>query len=125
MRSLGRHRAQRNPRLQVMSSLKRGALKEAVEQVLRSHPETRDDDALLTLWVWQLVAPARLVDFPGQQGKWIRAKDVLDLPKEDHVSRIRRWFQERGQYPTTNPDIARKRRQSEDEWREWSKTGDS
>lgn len=106
-----------------MSLLKRGALKEAVERVLREQPGTRDDDALLTLYVWQLVAPERLKDMPGQEGKWIRAKDVLDLPKEDHISRIRRWFQERGQYPTTNPDVARKRHQSEDEWRQWSKTG--
>jgi hypothetical protein len=108
-----------------MSNLKRGALKVAVEKVLREQPSTRDDDALLTLWVWLEVAPDKMEAIPGREGKWVKARNILDLPKEDHVSRIRRWFQERGQYPTTNPYIARKRHQSEEDWKRWSKTGDA
>lgn len=105
--------------------MKKGDLKRLVEQVLRDDPSTRNDDTLLALVVWHKLRPDLFMQVDGKEGLYIRAKDLLDhLPNHDHVSRIRRKFQEGGDYVPTLPEVARKRRQEIDVWKGFAHKGE-
>lgn len=98
-------------------------LKDRVEDVLRNEPETRNDDQLLTLCVWKLMFPEQFISIPGMEGLYIRAKSIIsELPNHDYISRIRRKFQEAGQYEATDPEIRKKRKQEEKTWIDFSRT---
>lgn len=91
-------------------------LKDQVEQILRDVPATRDSDIRLTLNIWKKFYPDSITLIDGQY--FIRAKDLYDIPREDTVKRLRAKLNEEDKYLSTNPEIMRKRRQKEQEWRE-------
>ena len=55
----------------------------------------------------------------------VELKNIMDLPREDNVKRIRAKFQnEEKKYLPTTLEVARQRKISEEEWRAWSKNQD-
>lgn len=104
--------------------MRKETLKSRVEAVLRDMPETRNDDTLLALRVWHSLRADLFFTIEGKEGLYVRAKDLLDhLPNHDHISRIRRKFQESGEYPPTIPEIAEKRRKEQKTWVDFARTG--
>ena len=67
-------------------------LRGRVSYCLERYPETRDNDVVLTVALWRTFYSHRI------QGDMVRLEDVLQLPREDQISRIRRKFQEDGFY---------------------------
>lgn len=99
-------------------------LKARVEAVLRDLPDTRNDDTLLALNVWHRMRPDLFEKVEGKEGLYIRAKDLLDyLPNHDHISRIRRKFQEDKKYPATDPEVIRQRSNERKKWEGFAQTG--
>ena len=51
----------------------------------------------------------------------VELKNIMELPREDNVKRIRAKFQnEKKMYLPTSLEVARQRKISEEEWRAWS-----
>ena len=93
------------------------ALKAKVLATLERYPETRNDDVVLTLQIWKSYYYQRIIT--GQNGhQYIDLAAVRDLPREDHVKRVRAVIQneERKFLPIT-VEVAIKRGMSEEEWR--------
>lgn len=84
-------------------------LKQQVENLLRDTPQTRNDDVLLTLFVWQR--------YYGVE-QTIDVQDLFKLPREDNIKRIRATIQnDEGRYLPTDPSVIKKRRINEEKWR--------
>jgi hypothetical protein len=86
-------------------------LKQKVEAVLSENPKTRDCDITLTIEIWRKYYDQLINDDK------IQLESLHTLPREDHISRIRRKFQEGGHYMPTNIEIVRKRKLSEELWK--------
>lgn len=86
-------------------------LKGQVEYCLKWNKKTRDDDMVLTIDVWR--------EFYDVRGEVIAINNLLKLPRENNVGRIRRKFQERGKYMPNSLEIVKKRKLNEDKWREF------
>ena len=91
-------------------------LKGKVEYVLQQFPPTRNNDMALTLRLWaQFYSHLMVRETPhGSQlepTEWtVSLRTIMQLPREDQVSRIRRKFQEEGLYLPTDPEVLKKRR---------------
>lgn len=94
-------------------------VKKMVEYCLNNFPETRDSDIELTIRIWNEFFPSRII--VGQSGaQAIRLKDLFDLPREDHVKRIRAKIQnEEGRFLPTTLKIAMQRGIEEVKWKEF------
>lgn len=93
-------------------------LKDRVEYVLREYPETRNDDVELTVTLWRVFYPGRVL--ANEHGEVVRLSDLRVLPREDHVKRIRASFQndpEMPQYLPTKESVAIKRQMNIETWR--------
>lgn len=93
--------------------------KDMVVFCLREFEETRNSDITLLIKVWEEFYPQRIkTGKGGERGVWLR--DLYDLPREEHVRRIRAVIQnEEGKYLPTDPAVRKQRRINEDVWREW------
>lgn len=87
-----------------------------VEDVLITSPKSRESDQYLTLTIWARYYTSKLrIDELGK--KWIKLSDIMDLPREDAVKRIRAKFNEKGQYLPTNPKVIKQRRLNISKWK--------
>lgn len=92
------------------------ALKTMVEECLRNMPETRNSDIVLMLAIWRRYFPQRIrKGASGEEGVWLR--DIIDLPREDNIKRVRAKFNAEGKYYPTDWKVAKARGIKEDEWR--------
>ena len=92
-------------------------LKHKVEWVLQNEPDTRNDDKLLTIKVWETFY-AKYVKRGSTGLLGILLKDVLYLPSQDGIKRVRAHFQNvEKKYPPTSFEIAKTRGWREIEWR--------
>lgn len=88
-----------------------------VEEILAKNPATRNSDILLTLTIWHQYYREEL---KVENDKWYVSFDALQfLPREDHIGRVRRKIQEKGKYPPTNLEVAKKRGFEEEDWRRY------
>lgn len=93
------------------------ALKTMVEECLRNMPETRNSDIVLMLAIWRRYFPQRIrKGASGEEGVWLR--DIIDLPREDNIKRVRAKFNAEGKYYPTDWKVAKARGIKEDEWRQ-------
>lgn len=105
-------------------------LKRRVAHVLENYPETRNDDVELTLRIWRLFCRGALrmengenaARYAPSEGEklYIALESVKDLPREDHVKRIRAAFQNDPKNPQWLPTIesvAIARRMNIENWR--------
>jgi hypothetical protein len=105
-------------------------LKDKVMRCLEEDQESRNSDIRLTQIVWFKYHKEKFIkDEKGQAG--ILVKDLFDLPREDHISRVRRSIQELavkmvvkgrkeyGVYLPTDINVANARRMNEINWRQY------
>jgi len=94
-------------------------LKRQIEQVLADVPESRNSDITLTIEIWKRFYPQRIrTNAQGREGIFL--DDLYDLPREDHIKRIRATFQKdktQPRYLPTEPAVAKQRRINEDVWK--------
>lgn len=85
--------------------------------MLKDNPKTRNSDIYLTLAIWHKYYPQRLVQ--GQNGElMVRLRDIMELPREDNVKRIRAHFQnDLGMYLPTDEKVPRQRKLNMEAWR--------
>lgn len=90
-------------------------LKDKVLYVLNRYPETRNDDAILTLTIIATYLPDEVL---VQDDKHYISTYALRLIREDNVKRIRAVIQnEEHKYLPTLEAVRRQRKISEEEWR--------
>ena len=82
-------------------------LKEKVGYVLQGSEKARNSDIELTLLVWWSFYKHLVVEHEGR--KMVALSDIRTLPHEDAISRIRRKFQENGDYEATDPVVIERR----------------
>lgn len=91
-------------------------LKREVEEILRDQPDTRNSDITLTLAVWRKFFPHYIIKVEG--GEYIMLDKLFQLPREDHIKRVRASLQnDEGKYPPTDWKVAKARDWEQDEWR--------
>lgn len=91
-------------------------LKGRVEYVLKMYPATRDSDKELTIQLWKEYYPNRVSEVGGKE--YIQLIDILDLPSQDAVKRVRAVVQNvDGRYLPSTWEIAKKRNQNESVWK--------
>lgn len=93
-------------------------LKSKVEYCLGKYERTRNSDQVLTNAVWTTFYSQYFEMIDDRAMIYVR--DIYNLPPEAHIGRIRRKFNEKGKYLPTDPEVRRKRKVSEEAWREWS-----
>lgn len=118
---------------------KRNELKTRILKILQDYPKSRDSDAWLTIKLWCVFYPSRIIrkeadcicapgsetlNCPKHTGKegepMIRLKDIMDLPREDHVKRIRAIIQnEEHKFLPTSWEVAKQRKINETDWKEY------
>lgn len=94
-------------------------LRKMIEVVLEDIPETRNSDIALMIEVWKRFFPEKMHynDFVGGGEASVVLADLYDLPREDHVKRIRADFNSKGLYWPTDIAVAEARGINEAEWR--------
>lgn len=93
--------------------------KEMVRTVLEDLPATRDDDILLTIEIWRRFFPEKVQRGEGEVASFVYLKDLHGLPREDHVKRMRAYFQAAGRYLPTKIEVVKARRLNEEKWHEY------
>ncbi len=103
-------------------------LRGAILEILKDYPKARDSDQWLTLKLWAVYFPSKMhqeLDEDGQpQGrKFVYLEDIMNLPREDNVKRLRAKIQnEEGLYLPTSWAVAKKRGINEVEWKHYCLT---
>jgi len=93
-------------------------LQHKVEWTLTNYPETRNSDVLLTTKIWEFYYKRYL--FKNEQGIFcVQLKNVMELPREDNVKRIRAKFNEQGKFLPDDPKVREARGINEQEWRKF------
>jgi len=91
-------------------------LDKKVRTVLAELPQTRNSDITLTIAIWEKYHHVKMLEQEGRQ--YIDVQQLFNLPREDHVKRIRAKIQnvERLYLPTDRNILLRRVRLSK-EWR--------
>lgn len=87
--------------------------------MLERHPETRDDDVVLTVKMVEIYMPEH-VHVSGEGTVWLTVSAIRAI-REDHVKRVRAHVQnDLHLFLPTDPSVRKKRGISEDEWKSWA-----
>lgn len=91
-----------------------------VEHILEKYPKSRDSDQWLTIKIWAVDFPQRI---HGEgKDKFVYLRDIMELPREDIVKRIRAHIQnDQGKFLPTTWEVAKQRRINEGLWRAYMK----
>lgn len=90
--------------------------------ILREFPKARDSDSWLTCKIWAVYFPSRIVRDEKGKNPMVRLEDILDLPREDHIKRIRAIVQnEEGKYLPTTLEVVKQRKINEEAWHAYLK----
>jgi hypothetical protein len=84
---------------------------------LKKYPETRNSDILLTRAVWYEFHNSKIFEHNGKTA--IYTEDLMELPREDHVKRIRAKIQNdkaNPRYLPTTEEVLKKRKILEKHW---------
>jgi hypothetical protein len=101
---------------------KDGELYKKIISVLADTPHARNDDLYLTLCIWKRFTPTRIKYDEATKQYSVTFNDILILPREDHIKRIRARIQNKEKkYPPTSWLVAKQRKMAELEWREWAR----
>lgn len=88
-----------------------------VLEVLESNEESRNSDQYLTLCIWNRYYPS-VIKRDADNKPYVYLRDVMELPREDNVKRIRAKIQNvQKKFLPTKEEVARKRGINIDEWR--------
>lgn len=99
-------------------------LKRYILETLRRYPQARNSDVWLTCKIWVDYFPSRIVRDENDKNPMVRLNDIFDLPREDHVKRIRAKIQnEEGLYLPTSLEVAKQRKINEQVWHDYMARG--
>lgn len=94
-------------------------LKPKILKILAEFPRARNSDAWLTVKLWCIYFPSRIHRNENKKA-YIFLEDILDLPKEDHIKRIRAVIQNvEHKFLPTDLKIAMQRKILESDWRKY------
>ena len=100
--------------------MKKNILKQQVISVLRDSPRTRNSDIHLTIEIWKRFYNDSLILGKHTQTHYISIYKLFDLPREDHIKRVRAKIQnEDKKYLPTDFAIFEARAKSSKEWRKY------
>lgn len=95
-------------------------LKAKVFSILSDYPKSRDSDIWLTIKLWTVYYPT-LIDRTDPENPKIKLGDILHLPREDNVKRVRAKIQnEDGLFLPESLEVRKQRKISEEEWKSWA-----
>ena len=85
--------------------------------VLAAYPQTRNDDAILAVFVWWKFYNEELIysgdkksETTAQKGQWLVPLERISfLPSESDISRVRRKLNEQGQFLATDSIVIARR----------------
>lgn len=103
-------------------------LRGAILEILRDFPMARDSDQWLTLKLWAVYHPSKIIldtdkDSPRFNKKYVYLDDIMHLPREDNVKRLRAKIQnEELLYLPTSWEVAKKRGIKEEQWKSYCLT---
>lgn len=93
-------------------------LRRAVEKMLEQDEASRNSDQRLTLMLWVKYFPSRIKEIEGV--KHIALRDIMDLPREDNVKRLRAKIQnEEHKWLPTDEKVREARGILEETWRHY------
>ena len=104
-------------------------LRKHVLAVLEAVPKSRDSDQYLTLCIWNRYYPQYVreieVENPHDTNKskvkMVALVDIMHLPREDNVKRIRAKIQnEEHKFLPTSLEVAKQRKINEEVWRKYT-----
>jgi len=106
-------------------SLKINKLKIKILDILEKYPKSRDSDIWLTIKLWCLYYPSRIRieeikdgDVKVGERKYVFLDDIIDLPREDNIKRIRAVIQNKeGKFLPNSWAVAKQRKINEEEWK--------
>lgn len=109
-----------------MKKRKISKLKRMILDTLRDHPKSRDSDQWLTLKIWCDFFPGKIKRDEDGKNPMVRIQDVMELPREDHIKRIRAIIQnEERRYLPTSLEVAKQRKINEEVWNAYVKGQES
>ena len=95
-------------------------LRKKVEDMLAKSERSRNSDQFLTIKLWVEHYPEAIKVIDGE--KMIKLNDIMLLPREDNVKRIRAIIQNvEHRFLPTDPDVRKKRGISEHIWYQYCK----
>lgn len=95
-------------------------LKDKVWCLLRDHPKARDSDQWATIKLWTILFP-HLIDYTDPKNPKIALKDIMNMPREDNVKRVRAIIQNvDGEFLPTSEEVAKQRKINMDVWRSYT-----
>lgn len=102
-------------------------LRVMVERVLKEFTSARNSDQWLTIKIWTLYFPSKIIELPSDVPesasiKAVKLTDIMELPREDNVKRIRAIIQnEEHRFLPTSPEVRKQRKINEEIWLEYVK----
>jgi hypothetical protein len=95
-------------------------LRDMVLHILKEYPQSRDSDIWLTIKLWTIYYPTRITR--NEAGVQVIAlKDIIELPREDNVKRVRAKIQnEEHLYLPNSLEVAQQRHINMEDWRNWA-----
>lgn len=95
-------------------------LKQQVLKILEQYPKARDSDQWLTIKLWTVYYPSRIHRRDDLEPAYVYLKDIMDLPREDNVKRVRAIIQNvENKFLPTTIEVARQRKINEEVWKEY------
>lgn len=91
-------------------------LKFKILHCLEKYPQTRNSDIDLTTKVWYEFHNSHLISINGKE--YVSVLDLFELPREDHIKRIRAKIQnEQHLFLPTDEKILKQRKLLAEKWR--------
>lgn len=97
-------------------------LKKKVISVLADNEKARNSDIALMIGIWEKYHFTRLKKREADGKVYVALSDLYDLPREDHIKRIRAKIQnEEKRFLPTSEKVAKQRKLNMGEWYKWAK----
>lgn len=98
--------------------MEKGKLKKQILNLLEHDIETRNNDMVLTTRIWLKFYKDRLIQNTKDEQWYASMQNILYLPHQDAVKRIRAKIQnEEHKFLPTDPDVRKLRKISEEDWK--------
>ncbi len=98
--------------------MEKKTLKSRVLYILEKYPFTRNDDLVLTLYLWREFYPSKIQRDENNKA-YIFVEDIKLLPREDHIKRVRANIQNKeNKFLPTDINVVKARKLNEEIWRE-------
>lgn len=92
-------------------------LKPKILKILANFPQSRNSDMWLTIKLWTVYYPSR-IQREKDKAPYIFLKDIMEMPREDAVKRIRAIIQNiEHKFLPTDWKIAKQRKINEADWK--------